>query len=299
MVIPYENFISMINDCETLINETLEASQLLLDSCYNFSSEVGDKISQACNNRIQIKKNEGTLNWKSRVGYTAGDIVSNAIIMGIGQLIGMKKAKKNEEKIKKEIIENCRPLERRFNNLYPTLKGALKRQLDFQQELAELDYSTVYSLLLSKNDIDKKKSQNIIEKHLTSFYKISYWHNQGKQLSYFFNNYVTMLDNFEAFSEWLSENLLIDESDYYETVVSYFKNDLYKFDLESNEAIDSVNKIWEQFLISRPNLAIEEKDYNTSTNLEQNIDYQNNNSESNDFKIIKDENGRCTSFSVV
>ena len=108
-----------------------------------------------------------------------------------------------------------------------------------------------------------------------------------------------MFDNFEAFSEWLSENLLVDETDYYETVVSYFKNDLYKFDLESNEDIEYVNKIWEQFLISRPNLAIEEKDYNTTTNLEQNIDYQNNNSEAKNFKIIKDENGNCTSFSVI
>ena len=291
---PYENFLSMIDDFDTLVNQTLEQCNYIIETYTNIGSDMGEQISQACRDRIQTMQDEGSFTMKSGLADIFVSALAKSIIFGIGNGIGLSKARKKEEKAKKIIIDNCKILEQKFESISPTLMDNLNNQVSIHVEIVNNEYNKIQELIFSDKIANRNKGREIIKSHMTVFYKINFRKQQIKNLRVFFDELDVHLNDLENFSNWISKNILIDEKKYYEAVLSHYKQKIFDFSPKHDYEKNELDELWNEISSFVPNLDIDENDYSVNFDLN-----ENSRNKTFRFQENKDQNGKCSSFSVL
>ena len=290
----YDNFLSMIEDFETLINKSFEQCNNIIETYTKLGSDIGEQFSQACEDRIQTMQNEGSFHIKSELTYRLIAAATKSIVSVSGQFIGLKKAKKEEERIKKSILNNCKNLEQKFKTISPNLWKTLNDQISTRKEIVNNEHKEIQNLIFSDKVSNRNKGKEIIQNHLYVFYKLNFRKQQIKQLNTFFDEIEFRLNDLQNFSDWLSRKIIINESKYFESVLLHYRHRLFIFypinDYDKNE----IDKLWNELSSSIPNLEIDENDFFSNVELN-----ENDKKDMFEFQELKDQNGNYSSFSVI
>lgn len=261
MFVVFEQFTKLIKEFDSLSKKTISQCKTIVAQWSELGQDVGSAINNACKNRIEIKRNENSLNWKSELAYrVSGDLIEKGINY-IFEKAGEAWTNMQVERTKKKILDTTPIIEQDYNELFPMLLKILDLQINTHIAIIKDEANIIRSMLLSDNKKDWKNGITKIQSHVNALYKCEYRKILGEQLGIFFDNYIQQLDNLECFSNWINSELIINKEDLYTSIVLDIFTKILNFDLEDSR----IEKKLMEILISKPNLSIKQTDFLTNT----------------------------------
>ena len=261
MFVVFEQFTKLIKEFDSLSKKTISQCKTIVAQWSELGQDVGSAINNACKNRIEIKRNENSLNWKSELAYrVSGDLIEKGINY-IFEKAGEAWTNMQVERTKKKILDTTPIIEKDYNELFPMLLKILDLQINTHIAIIKDETNIIRSMLLSDNKKDWKNGITKLQSHVNALYKCEYRKILGEQLGIFFDNYIQQLDNLECFSNWINSELIINKEDLYTSIVLDIFTKILNFDLEDSR----IEKKLTEILISKPNLSIKQTDFLTNT----------------------------------
>ena len=261
MAVAFEQFILMIKDFDSITKKTISHCKSITNLCTVMGDVACQQVNDAVNKKKEYKKKEGSLTFRSDLTMTAADIVIESIIGGIAKSIAdsINEAKINSAK--NAILELGSKHMEKYNKLFPILQEACEYQIDARLKIINEERKNIEALLLSDKKVDSKKGLEIIQTYINIIYKMKYRMQLGQRLGVYFENYVQKLADLNEFSLWVNSEVLINEKEFYETIVSDFSSEILKFTVNTPKKEKFLCKMWRKISKSRPKLSIKETDF--------------------------------------